>query len=238
MTFTLPARIGVFDLETSGVDVFEDRVVTAFVGLMDTSTGEMVERKSFLLDPGVEIPEAASEVHGITTEKARSEGIPAKDGVFKIMQALDIYDRRGVPLVAYNAAFDFSMLYHEAVRYGYRPFEPRTVIDPFIIDKVVDKWRKGKRTLTVTAAHYGIDIGENAHDAEADCVAAGKVACLLLSKIKQDPKVIHEKTIEYARVGAVEFQAYLRSPKNKNGADPEAVVDGSWPIRYARLENP
>ena len=54
-------RLGVFDLETTGIDVETARIVTAFIGVMDTATGEMVDRWTWVIDPGIPVPTAASE---------------------------------------------------------------------------------------------------------------------------------------------------------------------------------
>ena len=47
--------VGVFDLETTGVDVTRDRVVTAHVGLLD-GTGSVIQARDWFADPGIEIP--------------------------------------------------------------------------------------------------------------------------------------------------------------------------------------
>ena len=60
-----------FDLETTGVDVTTDRIVTAHVGLLGPD-GVALRSQSWLADPGVEIPEGATAVHGITTAHARA----------------------------------------------------------------------------------------------------------------------------------------------------------------------
>src|SRR5919202_3194680 len=87
-----PARVawadalGVFDLETTGVDTSTARIVTAHVGLID-EVGRVVERKDWLLDPGVEIPEGAAAVHGITTVRARRFGRRPDQAVPEILAA-------------------------------------------------------------------------------------------------------------------------------------------------------
>ena len=55
-----------FDTETTGVDTAEDRIVTAAAVLF--RDGEPQETRSWLIKVDVEIPERASEVHGITNE--------------------------------------------------------------------------------------------------------------------------------------------------------------------------
>ena len=45
------------------------------------------------------------------------------------------------------------------------------VIDPFVIDKHIDPYRKGKRTLTAVCEHHGVKQTD-AHDATGDDLAA------------------------------------------------------------------
>ena len=66
------------DFETTGIDRFNDVPVSyALVSVVD---GVLVRSWSGLIDPGREIPADATEVHGITTERARAEGMPLERG--------------------------------------------------------------------------------------------------------------------------------------------------------------
>ncbi len=94
--------LGVFDLETTGVDVETARIVTAHVGLIDM-TGRSIVEGAWIADPGVEIPEGAAAVHGYTTDRARAEGRPAGEVVAEIVAAVEAVFARGIPLVIYNA---------------------------------------------------------------------------------------------------------------------------------------
>ncbi len=60
-------RLVAFDLETTGVDVESARIVTAAVLVLDA--GKLIQERFWLLDPGIVIPEQASRVHGIITER-------------------------------------------------------------------------------------------------------------------------------------------------------------------------
>jgi DNA polymerase-3 subunit epsilon len=140
-------NLGVFDLETTGIDVETSRIVSAHVGVIGAS-GAVVEERTWLADPGIEIPAQASAVHGITTERARAEGRPAREVVAEIIAALEDLVARGLAITIYNAPYDLSLLHHEAVRHGVTPLhEPVPIIDPLVLDRAVDKYRKGKRTL-------------------------------------------------------------------------------------------
>ncbi len=84
-------------------------MVTAYVGVLDAG-GSQIAARSWLADPGVPIPEGATAVHGITTMHARSQGRPAHEVVAEVTAALRSLFDQGVPVVAYNASYDFSLL--------------------------------------------------------------------------------------------------------------------------------
>ena len=155
--------LGVFDLETTGIDVETSRIVSAHVGVLNAA-GDLVEEWNWLANPGVEIPAGASDVHGITTERARAEGRPAAEVIAEIIDVLTSLFNRGLAVTIYNAPYDLSLLHNEALRYNLAPLiEPAPIIDPLVLDRVVDRWRKGKRTLEAAAVVYGVDLVD-AHD--------------------------------------------------------------------------
>jgi DNA polymerase-3 subunit epsilon len=221
-------RLGVFDLETTGIDTETSRIVSAYVGVIDTDGAP--KGVSWLADPGVEIPQGASAVHGITTERARAEGRPAVDVVGEIVAVLRALLAQGVPLVIYNAAYDLTLLNRECLRYGIEPLlDPTPVIDPLVIDRAMDRYRKGKRTLEAAAEFYGVELTD-AHDAEADAVAAGRVAQAIARKysdtLGEDVVMVHTNQVTWASDSAASFQEYMRRTK-----DPDFVSDGAWPQR-------
>ncbi len=222
-------RVGVFDLETTGVDVTRDRIVTAHVGVLD-ARGREIAARDWLADPGVVIPEGATAVHGITTEHARSHGRPAAEVVAEITHALRVLMAQGVPIVAYNASYDFSLLAHEARRHGVPELVgPAPVIDPLVIDKAYDRYRRGKRTLEIVAMHYAVAL-DGAHDASADAVAAGRVAQALARRfpLPDSPLELHTRQIGWARDQAASLSEYF---VRIGRLDPDDVLDGSWPVR-------
>lgn len=232
VTNTLPlwaTHLAVFDTETTGVDTSEARIVSAAVALIGP-TGEVLERYDWLLDPGVEIPAGAAAVHGITTEIARASGMDAAVGIAQISAQLREMIDRGYPIVAYNAPFDLSLMAAEAVRHNVDwPTAVSPVLDPLLLDKQFDRYRKGKRTLEVTAAHYGVELG-NAHDAGEDAIAAGRVMQAVALKYADvaPPELdeLHQAQIGWAAAQAENFQEYMRRAR-----DPQFVADGRWPVR-------
>ncbi|MHB1171477.1 MAG: exonuclease domain-containing protein [Lacisediminihabitans sp.] len=220
--------LGVFDLETTGIEVETSRIVSAHVGVID-STGTSIERLDWLADPGIEIPPQASAVHGITTARARAEGRHAPDVVAEIIAALQSLFDRGLAVTIYNAPYDLTLLNREAVRHGIRPLpSPAPIIDPLVIDKFVDKYRKGKRTLEATALVYGVDLSD-AHDAGADAVAAGRVAQAIArrhaARLGASLAELHRLQVAWAAEQAASFQEYMRR------SNPGFTTSGAWPER-------
>ncbi|MBC9943934.1 3'-5' exonuclease [Leucobacter sp. cx-328] len=223
------SQIAVFDTETTGIDTDTSRIVSATVALLGDQ-GEVLERYDWLLDPGVEIPDAAARVHGITTAIARTSGTNAAVGVAQIAARLAEMVDRGFPVVIYNAPYDLSLLASELERHNIDAGVPTMpILDPLIIDKQVDKYRRGKRTLEAASAHYGVELG-TAHDAGDDAIAAGRVMQQIAAKFGEsmadDLESIHAAQIKWAADQAENFQDYMR--KNR---DPNFTADGRWPIR-------
>jgi DNA polymerase III subunit epsilon len=159
-----------FDLESTGVDTAEDRIVTACAVLVED--GRVVFERDWLVAVDVDIPDAATAIHGITTAHAREHGV-----------APDV----ATSLTGFNVVFDLSMLNAECVRHGLgtleefcgRPIAP--VLDGLCLDKAVDRYRPGSRKLVDVAAHYGVELTD-AHNATADAVAAVEVVHRIIAR--------------------------------------------------------
>lgn len=221
--------LGVFDLETTGIDVETSRIVSAHVGVLDAN-GQLVQEWNWLADPGVDIPEGASAVHGITTARAQAEGRPAAEVVAEIIEVLTSLFDRGLAVTIYNAPYDLSLLHYEALRYNIEPLtEPAPIVDPLVLDRVVDKYRKGKRTLEAAAVVYGVDLVD-AHDASADAIAAGRVAQAMARLHPEvlgiEAGILHAQQIAWCAEQSADFEDYMRRTHN-----PAFTALGTWPIR-------
>jgi DNA polymerase III epsilon subunit-like protein/8-oxo-dGTP pyrophosphatase MutT (NUDIX family) len=223
-------RLAVFDLETTGVDTDTSRIVSACIAVLEPD-GALHAQFNWLADPEIEIPEGASAVHGITTERAREDGRTAETVVGEITATIRALLAVGIPLVVYNAPYDLSLLDRECRRHRVEPLGyPTPVIDPLVIDKAVDRYRKGKRTLVAAAERYGVNL-DDAHDAAADAIAAGRVAQAIARTFPDDvdvpfPDLHGRQQIWYAEQAA-SFQQYIREVKG----DENYVAESSWPLR-------
>ncbi|UQA92503.1 exonuclease domain-containing protein [Streptomyces halobius] len=222
-----------FDLETTGTDVERDRIVTAALIRLE-GDGRVVAKQSWLLDPGVPIPDEAAAIHGISTEYIREHGRPPTTAIADITEALADALRADIPLVVMNARYDLSLLDRECRRHGVRTLTerlgnpPAPIIDPLILDKHVDRYRKGKRALQALCGHYGVRL-DGAHEAGADAAAAAGVARRIGEKHPSvaipSPRALHALQEEAAAEQAASFQAYLR-----RSGDPQAIVERAWPL--------
>ncbi len=213
-----------FDTETTGVDVRTDRLVTAAV--VRRPLGARVphpadEERTWLADPGVAIPAAATAVHGITTEQARTQGRPLAEVLDELATALVDHWRQGFPVVAFNASYDLSLVDNELIRHGLGSFEqrlgsaPAPVIDPLVLDRDLDRYRRGKKTLAAMAPVYGVALSPDAHTAEVDVAMTLDVLAAMAARYPQiaqmDGEGIHRFQVEAHRRWADHFGAWLAS---------------------------
>ena len=212
-----------FDTETTGIDVWNDRIVTATIARID---GPNVETLTWLINPGINIPQAATDVHGITTQHAQANGQNPAEAILEITAVLS----DAHPVVAFNASYDCTILTAEAERHGTRVDVP-AVIDPHVIDKHVDPRRRGKRTLTATCEHYGVKQTD-AHDATGDALAAARLAWTLTERhpdlLQVDPTELHQAQIGWRRDQAESLARYFV----RQGRPDDVARD--WPIQERR----
>jgi DNA polymerase-3 subunit epsilon len=219
-----------YDCETNGLNTATDRIVTAALIRPNRKPLRwMTDAADF------NIPEAASDIHKVTTEHARAHGRPAKQVVEEIADALAGELSAGqAALVVMNAPFDLPLLDAECTRHGVPSVAERIghpigpVIDPLVLDRAAEKFRRGKRNLVSLAAHYGVTLTD-AHQADADAKAALDVALAIAEKHEQlqvPARVLHGWQVQWHAKWAANYEAFL-----KKSGKPTAVVDGSWPLR-------
>lgn len=226
-----------FDTETTGIDPYDDRLVTASIVVVE---GDSVKTHYWLADPEVDIPARAEAVHGISTEKAQKEGEPAKKVLNEVAQLLHLHMEQMHPIVAFNAAYDLTLIEQELERHDLpmlrerlgRPIAP--VLDPFMLDKTVDKYRRGKRNLETVAQFYGVWADDDFHNAEADVLATLRVLGALLRRY---PSIAHSDLsflMDQQKETYNDMQAYFARKALEGGKAP--AIQGSWPAGYLDMQ--
>lgn len=222
-----------FDTETTGTNPQVDQIVTASVVFIHPDE-QNVNSRTWLINCERESCEEAVATHGITNDRKARDGVPSDEAIPAIARALRTMIRRGVPVVTYNAPFDLTILDAELSRLGKPPLfdgvEFPVVIDPLVIDKAMDKWRRGSRKLVDTARLLGVELGEDAHDATSDALAACGVAAELFrlhSSIGgiSGPTLMRQQEDWYR-----EQQEGYERWRRQNG-DLTFRTSKSWPVR-------
>lgn len=227
MTHWTTRPICAFDLETTGREPLSARIVT---GSVVTVGGEGRRSRNWIVDPGVEIPVDAAAVHGISTAQARERGQDYASGYREIRSALTDAWAAGHVVVAFNAAYDLTVLDAEGRRLGWPPLSGYgLVVDPYVIDREMDRGRRGKRTLGALCEHYGVVLAA-AHEAESDALAAAELARILPRRFP-DLAALDDVMTSQAAWHA-ERQRDLVEYLLSEGRDA-SDVDGRWPIRGA-----
>jgi DNA polymerase-3 subunit epsilon len=191
--------------------------------------GQVESLSEWLVNPGIEIPAAAAAVHGVTTEFAVANGSAPAVAITEMITLLrELFGQ--MPVVAFNAAYDFSILHHEALRYGIDPLSPRPVVDPLVLDRELVKYRSGKgsRTLGALTTDYQVPL-ENAHNSTADAVAAGRLAQRMASKFDRlnlEINELHDAQIQWAEAQALDFEKWMKTQNR-----PDFRAELGWPVR-------
>lgn len=149
------------DFESTGVNPAEDRAISC--GIVDIHPDRRPYKIQWLIDPGVDVATEATAVHGWTRDRivdlvgGEGQALRVADGnrrqiaadaavheiAMLVAQAMGL----GTPVVAFNAAYDLTMLEAECTRYGIdtlaaRPAGVVGVVDPMVLDKAFDPYRK------------------------------------------------------------------------------------------------
>ena len=167
----------VFDLEATGVDVLQDRIVDVCIVRYETDGTENVF--SSLVNPGVPIPPEATAIHKITDAMVASEPT-IKDLAPKLLEIFD-----GADLSGFNAGrYDIPLMHAELKRAGFEwALTGKRIVDAFTIFQ-----RKERRDLTAAYKFYcGKDL-TGAHRAEADVRATAEILFAQVERYADLPK--------------------------------------------------
>lgn len=223
-----------FDLETTDRIPQNARIVTASVILVDAD-GTKARENDWLINPGVEIPEETVAIHGVTTEHARTYGLEATVGLTDIYDVLQAASAKGIPIVGHNVSYDLTVLACELARHGLdgNVHALGPIIDTYVLDKAVDTYRAGKRTLTTASQRYGVELSEeDAHNASADAYASERIATAIAAQYPEvdvEARTLHGWQVKWAARQAASLQAHFRKK------DPTAFVDPLWPVKHLQL---
>lgn len=195
MELKLTRPICFFDLETTGTNVAQDRIVE--ISILKVYPNGNKESKTWLVNPEVKIPKEVVEIHGISNEKV------ANEPTFKELSK-EIYNMiKGSDLGGFNSdRFDIPLLAEEMLR-AEVDFDMKHMVS---VDVQTIFHKMEKRTLEAAYKFYCDKDLKDAHSAEADTLATYEV---LLSQLERYPELennikklaefsTHRKTVDFA----------------------------------------
>lgn len=226
MNLDLKKPIVFFDLETTGIQIATDRIVE--ISILKVLPNGNKESKTWLVNPEIEIPKEASDIHGITNEKVVTEPT-FNELAAQVSKMID-----GCDLAGFNSnRFDIPLLAEEMLRAGINfDMDDRKAIDVQVIFH-----KQEQRTLGAGYKFYcGKDL-ENAHSAEADTNATFEILEAQIEKyddVENDVEFLSEYSSHKKRADFAGFIVF-------NNNDEEVFSFGKYKDRQVTdvlKENP
>ncbi len=178
MSLKLKNPLAFFDLETTGTNVVEDRIVEISIVKLMPNNEKLTFTKR--LNPGILIPQEATLVHGISNEDV------INSPEFKLVAKEINKFLEGCDLAGFNIIqFDIPILVEEFLRIGINfKVENRKIIDSQKIFHLMEK-----RTLTAAYKFYCNKELVEAHSSMADTMATIEILESQISKYEGKPVV-------------------------------------------------
>lgn len=167
----------VFDLETTGVNFTNDRIIE--ISVIKIHPDGLEETKTRRINPGIAIPAESTAIHGITNEDV--EDCPTFEQVAKSLYEFI----EGCDIIGFNSnRFDVPMLVEELLRAGIEV----DLSDVKLIDVQNIYHKLERRNLSAAYKFYCNKELENAHSAEADTRATYEI---LMAQLEHYPDDLH-----------------------------------------------
>ena len=171
MELKLKNPIIFFDLETTGINIVNDRIVE--ISYLKIYPNGKEESNTFLVNPTVPIPEKTTEIHGISDMDVKDAPTFAElaKSLAKVLEGSD--------LAGYNSnKFDIPLLAEELLRAEVDiDLSKRKFVDVQVIFH-----KKEQRTLSAAYKFYCQKKLDDAHSAEADTKATYEILKSQLDK--------------------------------------------------------
>lgn len=164
MNLKLKNPLAFFDLETTGINIANDRVVE--ISILKIMPNGDEEKLTNLINPGIPIPNETSLIHGIYDDDVKDAPF-FKDVAKTLVKFLEGCDLGGFNILR----FDVPMIVEEFLRAGINfDVSKRKLIDAQKIFHLMEK-----RNLSAAYTFYCDKTLENAHSAEADTLATYEI---------------------------------------------------------------
>ncbi len=172
--FDLP--LAVFDTETTGKDASACKIIE--IGIVLFERGQVVKVFNWMVNPECEIPEEVVALTGIKQDDVKNEK-PFREIAQDVLDAFT-----GHGLVAYNIAYDRTVLTRHFAECGLQWPDQNPTIDPLVFANYF--YPNQRNNLGRVCDRLGISL-EGAHRACHDAEATGKVLYALSEQFDIPP---------------------------------------------------
>lgn len=199
------------DTETTGLEPGKDRIVE--VGAVRYRDGEVLQRDSWLVNPGRSIPKEASDLHGITDDVVKFA--PRIEDIAETLLSLVC---EAQVLVGYNWPFDASFFQAELGLPWTDSIEGTPIIDPLVVvrfKRVGKFWPgKGRHRLENVAERFDIEPEGDVHRASTDCMLTLRILELMMKHLPNDGAQAADVIVRRRKEQDADYQRWLsRQPK-------------------------
>ncbi|WP_231489873.1 3'-5' exonuclease [Pedobacter sp. Leaf170] len=181
MRLQLTRPLAFIDIEGTGVNPENDRIVELSVTKLFPDGSR--ENKTRRYNPGIEIPQSAIDIHGITNEAVATEH-PFSYTAKGLLKYLDGCDIAGFASNRYDVPLLFTEFRRADLYWDYTKFK---MVDAGVIFKIQEP-----RTLEAAVQYYCGKNLEGAHGAEADVNATVDVLLAQIEKYDTLPVTVDE----------------------------------------------
>ena len=187
-----------FDTETTGLSPKNSRIIE--IGAVKFSEGKVIEKKNWLINPGMPIPVRSTQVHHITDEMVKDK--PRFEHIYPEFESFI----KGSILIAHNASFDARFISAEATRAKKSP-PTNLILDSL---KLFRKWYPELKShkLALMADHHKIKGGQF-HRATDDALYLIEIFKESINQV--GPDMTYEELLEDAS-GGMNFKPYTLTP--------------------------
>jgi len=181
--------------------------------------GRLIKTFDAIIRPnGFQIGEESIAIHGISNEKALSEGRPFPEVYRDFMEFIG---PRTKTLVAHNAQFDTSVLQSEMLRHGLDTAQLDDLVIRCTLEMYRDRFMGSIKLTKLYADIFGEEF-DNAHNSLADSIACGKVYPYLIGQTERELKPLPIKKVI---IGASSVASAIGINQYKK---PQELVEELW----------
>jgi len=202
---TLPEFFIALDLETTGLNPLEDKIIEVGAVKMKPD-GTVVEEFQSLVNPGVPLPEIIKELTGI-----QEEWLKTAPPIESLKEGLDEF-MRDWPILGHSVQFDVNFLRQNQMAFNNPILDTFQLSHCFLQDE-------NSYSLEILSEKYGL-LHENKHRALDDTKVAIELYKMLLDKIRELPGFLQTDLDAFLEKSTWEWKSTIQKTLKEVSSTP------------------